>query len=307
MWGLGYSTIHLRQGRSDGQLGCPNPRLQWTMMFPWPQCIPHRWGNIPLSPVLEWQLRHIPFHFKVSWSSNRSYFGAMFPQLDLWHKPHRWRNSFYVPAKIAPFSSSPRGAILWVFWFLSCAIYFLHPSLRLGHDPELVPFMWSLGAPNVSLHRLLLSGSPRSKAGQPGRLVYPENSMGHSTDSCCLIIYSTSIIMVSIYGILHVDVFWCILFFWLIMILSLYYKHIMIYLFSPHCGKTPNQYLLRRQSISSRFVLGFTRAPGFWQSILWHVQSFIQVAIDTIIIIITSIIIIIIISIIIIIITMHLQ
>ena len=84
----------------------------------------------------------------------------------------------------------------------------MHPSLRLGHDPELVPFMWSLGAPNVSLHRLLQSGSPGSKAGQPGRLVYPENSMGHSTDSCCLIIYSTSIIMVSIYGILmHVDVF----------------------------------------------------------------------------------------------------
>ena len=69
----------------------------------------------------------------------------------------------------------------------------MHPSLRLGHDPELVPFMWSLGTPNVSLHRLLLSGSPGS------RLVYPENSMGHSTDSCCLIIYSTSIIMVYVY------------------------------------------------------------------------------------------------------------
>ena len=35
-----------------------------------------------------------------------------------------WRNSFYVPAKIAPFSFSPRGVILWVFWFWSCAIYF---------------------------------------------------------------------------------------------------------------------------------------------------------------------------------------
>ena len=30
-----------------------------------------------------------------------------------------WRKSFYVPAKIAPFSFSPRGAILWVFWFSS--------------------------------------------------------------------------------------------------------------------------------------------------------------------------------------------
>ena len=74
--------------------------------------------------LLQWQLRHIPFHFKVSWSSNMRYFGAIFPQLDLWHKPHRWRNSFYVPAKIASFSSSPRGAILWVFGFLSWAIYF---------------------------------------------------------------------------------------------------------------------------------------------------------------------------------------
>ena len=35
-----------------------------------------------------------------------------------------WRTSFYVPAKIAPFSFSTRGAILWVFWFLSWAIYF---------------------------------------------------------------------------------------------------------------------------------------------------------------------------------------
>ena len=35
-----------------------------------------------------------------------------------------WRTSFYVPAKIAPFSFSARGAILWVFWFLSWAIYF---------------------------------------------------------------------------------------------------------------------------------------------------------------------------------------
>ena len=36
-----------------------------------------------------------------------------------------WRTSFYVPAKIAPFSFSARGAILWVFWFLSWAIYYL--------------------------------------------------------------------------------------------------------------------------------------------------------------------------------------
>ena len=45
----------------------------------------------------------------LNWS-----FGAIFPQLDLWHKPHRWRNSFYVPAKIAPFSSSPRCHLMGI-------------------------------------------------------------------------------------------------------------------------------------------------------------------------------------------------
>ena len=43
-------------------------------------------------------------------------FGAIFPQLDLWHKPHIWRNSFYAPAKIVSFSSSPQGAILYGYF-----------------------------------------------------------------------------------------------------------------------------------------------------------------------------------------------
>ena len=34
------------------------------------------------------------------------------------------RNSVSVPANIAPLSFSPRGAILWVFWFLGWAVYF---------------------------------------------------------------------------------------------------------------------------------------------------------------------------------------
>ena len=55
----------------------------------------------PYVHLLEWQLRHLPFHFKVG----RFFFN--------------WRTSFYVPAKIAPYSFSLRGAILWVFWFLS--------------------------------------------------------------------------------------------------------------------------------------------------------------------------------------------
>ena len=48
----------------------------------------------------------------------------------------------------------------------SCA-----PSViqRLGHDPEFVPLLWSLGAPNVSLHRLLLSGSQGSRGSRGSR------------------------------------------------------------------------------------------------------------------------------------------
>ena len=36
------------------------------------------------------------------------------------HKPHRWHNSFWVPSKIAPFSSSPHCAILGICFFELC-------------------------------------------------------------------------------------------------------------------------------------------------------------------------------------------
>ena len=54
----------------------------------------------------------------LNWS-----FGTIFPQLDLWHKP-QMAQLVFNSSQIVPFFSSPRGAIFWVFWFLSWAIYF---------------------------------------------------------------------------------------------------------------------------------------------------------------------------------------
>ena len=34
-------------------------------------------NNTPYVHLPEWQLRHKPFHFKLSWSSNMRYFGAI--------------------------------------------------------------------------------------------------------------------------------------------------------------------------------------------------------------------------------------
>jgi hypothetical protein len=54
----------------------------------------------------------------LNWS-----FGTIFPQLDLGHKP-QMAQLVFNSSQIVPFFSSPRGAIFWVFWFLSWAIYF---------------------------------------------------------------------------------------------------------------------------------------------------------------------------------------
>ena len=46
------------------------------------------------------------------------YFGAIFFFNWIFVTSHiDGATRFYVPAKIAPFSASPRGAILWAFWF----------------------------------------------------------------------------------------------------------------------------------------------------------------------------------------------
>ena len=115
------------------QVAPKRPRVQYARLSDWPQSLlPKPVGKQRLCLINN--LSHVSWFYQINFDNQES-------KIAKGSNSCRWHNSL----QITPFSSSPHCAILWVFGFSGCAIYF-HLSVwearqasTDGLDPEVSP------------------------------------------------------------------------------------------------------------------------------------------------------------------------